>query len=725
MAKVHPLGKEILCTLGPVSLNDRTIARLEGHGIGLFRINLSHTKLEDVEPVIHYIQKRSQVPVCLDTEGAQIRTGAFKSGRIELKDNDMVRIVGHAIVGDAKSFNLYPSGIIAQIKPGDLISIDFNSVLVQVIQKESEFLTVRVLTGGLLGQNKAVSVDRDIDLPPLTQKDIKALAIGKRLGIRHVALSFANRAKDVEQLRKAVHPKTFVISKIESLEGVRNLEAIAAKSNALLIDRGDLSRQAPIEQIPRLQKDIICRAKKAGVKIYVATNLLESMINVPTPTRAEVNDIFNTLNDGADGLVLAAETAIGRYPVQCAMMVSKVIEQFNDFNLGRPILQRGSFLLAQPHGGVLVNRMAHEPDLNQIKKCKVLDVDLMALLDAEQIALGVFSPLEGFMNKKDLVSVMKDYRLSNGTIWPLPIMLPTLDAQALKMKKGSTLAMRLKGTPDIYATIKVEEVFKFNLNQMAKGVYGVDSDDHPGVKMLKERGDNFIAGTIELIKRLPSSQKYYELTPLQTRSIFENKGWSRVVGFHTRNVVHRAHEHIQMMAFEQQHCDGIFIHPVVGPKKSGDWQAEMILKSYELAIEKHYPTDKVLLGAFQNYSRYAGPREAVFTALCRKNFGCSHFIIGRDHAGVGNFYAPDASQKLFEHLGDIGIAPVFFNQVHYCAVCRSYVQRCEHHASNHISGTKSRAMLQAMKCPPSWFMRPAVARLMVDAIKQGKEVFVT
>lgn len=339
------MKREIICTLGPSSMKEGVIERLDQLGVSLFRINLSHTKLKDAAGVIRLVQGRTSVPLCLDTEGAQVRTGDLQNGNVFLSENSTVRIPSRAVIGDAHRFNLYPVDIAEKLEIGDLISIDFNSILAQVIGKESDSTVVRMLSGGLMGQNRAVSVERDILMPALTKKDRQALAMGLKMGIRYVALSFANQASDVDEIRSLLSKDVFVISKIESTKGVMNLEEIAAKSDALLLDRGDLSRQVPIEQIPQVQKDVINRANKSGVKIYVATNLLESMVTSPFPTRAEVNDIFNTLNDGASGLVLAAETAIGSYPVDCAIMVSKIIKQFTDSFDGNALVKDYSRLM--------------------------------------------------------------------------------------------------------------------------------------------------------------------------------------------------------------------------------------------------------------------------------------------------------------------------------------------------------------------------------------------
>lgn len=325
------MKKEILCTLGPASWDDRTLAQLEELGATLFRINLSHTRLDDLEGIIQSIQRRTKIPLCLDTEGAQIRTGELAGGEIHAEEGNTFYGFRDEVLGNAQQFNFYPLIVFDLLLPGDRISIDFNSVLVEVTRKDRDRIAMRVLEGGKIGQNKAVTVtNREVPLPVMTEKDHQALGLGKRMGIRHVALSFANRGSDVDLVRSLAAEGALVISKIECRNGLKNLKDIAEKSDALLIDRGDLSREEPIERIPKLQKMIIRTAKESRKKIYVATNLLESMVISKTPTRAEVNDIYNTLLDGADGLVLAAETAIGRHPLECVRMIARVLHEFEE-----------------------------------------------------------------------------------------------------------------------------------------------------------------------------------------------------------------------------------------------------------------------------------------------------------------------------------------------------------------------------------------------------------
>lgn len=714
------MSKKILCTLGPASMNLPTIRRLEDFGVALFRINLSHTALKDVAPQVEFLRANTKVPVCLDSEGAQIRTGNFVANSILLRENAIVRACRHKVPGDDRMFNFTPRDIIDQFEIGDFISIDFNSVLVQVIAWEADAAVLRVITGGQIGRNKAVTVERDIPMPALSDKDRAAVAVGRSLGVVHFALSFANHAADVEDMRAATGDGAFLISKIETLSGLANLEAIAQRSDALLIDRGDLSRQVPLEQIPARQKEIIRRAKVVGRPVYVATNLLESMVTSPQPTRAEVNDIYNTLVDGADGLVLAAETAIGRYPVRCAGMVVKLIQQYEQgCRDGASFTDDPVSLLVPPHGGRLVQREAKPGDVDGLNRLPKMVVPDTVLMDCEQIALGTYSPLTGFMDKATLESVLNGNRLPSGDIWTLPVLLAAGDGKAVAGQRVALTA----ANGHVHALLDVTDRFTMNLDALARAWFGTDSGDHPGVARLKAGGDTFLGGSVTLVDRLPSPYRQYELTPAQTRFVFAHKGWSKVVGFHGRNVCHRVHEQIQLRAMEETSADGLFISPVIGPKKPGDFVTEAIMRSYQILLDFGiYPEGRVVLGSFATYSRYCGPREAVFTALCRKNMGCSHFIIGRDHTGVGNFYGPDANRELFDSLGDLGIAPVFFESVGYDPASESYGPM-NAGMLQAISGTQVRDFLRNGEKVPEWFLREEVHDMLVREMKLGNPVF--
>jgi ATP sulfurylase len=715
---------EILCTLGPASLDQRTIQRLEQSGATLFRINLSHTKLADLPCLIQTIRDATQVPICLDTEGAQIRTGEFVDGSITLRDNTVVCVHFRRVPADDKNFNLYPPGIATLLKPGDFVSIDFNSVLVQVIAKDSDCVSMRVLQGGLVGQNKAVTVERDIPMPPLTDKDQAALRLGRDMGLCHFALSFASRGEDVQQLRRLVGEGAFVISKIESRSGLENLEEIAAGSDALLIDRGDLSRQVPIEMLPQTQKSVIQRAKALACPVYVATNLLESMVSMPVPTRAEVNDIYNTLADGADGLVLAAETAIGKYPLQCISMVSKVIRAFQrgEIDGGKFYPLEAVSLLIEPHGGRLVHREAGPADLDDIERLPRLVVPERELMDCEQFGYGTYSPLTGFMDRETLESVLDTYRLPSNEVWTLPILLQVRPDDVAALGIGDRIALTNE-QGIVHALLDVSEIYRYDLESLVAQMYGTTSRKHPGVARLMRRGDCFVGGDVTLVQPLASRMRHYLLTPAQTRFIFRRLGWSQVVAFHSRNPAHRGHELIQMQALERTGADGLYINPVTGPKKRGDFLPEPILFSYQTLLEFGcYPKGKVILGSFFTYSRYAGPREAVFTALCRKNMGCCHFIVGRDHTGVGDFYPRDGNRDLFESLGDIGVKPVFFETVGYNSQTGKY-EVDQGQPLKMISGTVVRETLRAGKYLPDWFMRDLVQEVLLAEMRSGKSLF--
>jgi len=386
----HQRKTEILCTLGPSSMNDRVIARLEDLGVNLFRINLSHTTLEDLPAVIEYIQSRSEVPICLDTEGAQVRTGTLGRAKLRLRENQTIKLVGQSDATRKERLRLYPDWVLDRLEVGDLISVDFNDVLVQVSEKSAKRIKVRVLNGGKVRSNKAVTLHGELSLPPLTEKDRAALRIGAERGLRHIALSFANAPEDVDEIRDAFGREAFVISKIECRAGLANLEAIARRSDAILIDRGDLSREVAIEQIPGVQKRIINVAKQVSRPVYVATNLLESMVKRATPTRAEVNDVFNTLVDGADGLVLAAETAIGRHPVGCANMIARLAAEFETG--AEPSIQSlpqdPRSLLVEPHGGRLIRRDATAAELAEIESYEQLGQEVSAITQRMHSATG-------------------------------------------------------------------------------------------------------------------------------------------------------------------------------------------------------------------------------------------------------------------------------------------------------------------------------------------------
>jgi len=318
--------KKILVTLGPSSLNKSVINEIDKYEIHLYRINLSHTDLEMLNEYIDIIKSSTNVPICLDSEGAQIRNQNVENGLIKFEKDTVIKLHNDEILGDCHNISFTPLGITRKFKVGDIINIDFDLTSIEVIEKSPKFCLGRVLKSGTVGSNKAVDVNRSIELESITEKDKRAFLLGKKRCINNFSLSFASTQRDVKKLRNIVGNDSNIISKIENKSGLVNLKSILDVTDEILIDRGDLSRQIPIEKIPFLQRRIISMARIYGKPSYVATNLLESMINNRSPTRAEVNDIVSTIMMGADGLVLAAETAVGKHPVSAVKIVKNTFD---------------------------------------------------------------------------------------------------------------------------------------------------------------------------------------------------------------------------------------------------------------------------------------------------------------------------------------------------------------------------------------------------------------
>jgi len=318
--------KKILVTLGPSSLNQNMITEMNKYNIYLFRINLSHTSLENVEECISIIKNSSDVSICLDSEGAQIRCQKINNGKVYLNQNNIVKIHYDEILGDENNISFSPQGVAKQFVVGDIVNIDFNLASLKIIEIHKTFCLAEVLKGGDVESNKATDILRELELPGMTEKDKKAFKLGRGMGVKHFALSFASSKQDLLQCRDVVGNKTKIISKIESKKGLLNLKDIIDYSDELLIDRGDLSRQVPIEKVPFFQRRIISICRLNDKPIYVATNLLESMIEFEVPNRAEVNDVVSTILMGADGLVLAAETAIGKNPLEAVRVIRNLCE---------------------------------------------------------------------------------------------------------------------------------------------------------------------------------------------------------------------------------------------------------------------------------------------------------------------------------------------------------------------------------------------------------------
>jgi sulfate adenylyltransferase len=385
--------------------------------------------------------------------------------------------------------------------------------------------------------------------------------------------------------------------------------------------------------------------------------------------------------------------------------------------------------LIEPHGGTLIKRIVNvkerEDYLERVPSMKSVFLSEKELSDLEMMAFGALSPIEGFMCRDDYHSVVDNMRLKDGTVWTIPITLTPTDKEAKLLKEGDEVALK-DPTGEVLAVLHLDEKFSHDKEKVASEVYGTRDKCHPGVMKLYEKGNIAVGGKVTVLK-LPKHDDFaqYRLTPKETRELFKEKGWKRVVGFQTRNPIHRAHEYIQKCAMEI--VDGLLIHPLVGPTKSDDIPASVRMKCYEVLIENYYPADRVQLAVFPAAMRYAGPREAVFHALIRKNYGCTHFIVGRDHAGVGNYYGSFDAHYIFDEFDprEIGITPMFFDYTFYCTRCRGMAsyKSCPHGSDDRISlsGTKVREMLRSGEMPPEEFSRPEVAQVLVEAFSHIRE----
>lgn len=374
--------------------------------------------------------------------------------------------------------------------------------------------------------------------------------------------------------------------------------------------------------------------------------------------------------------------------------------------------------MIQPHGGKLVDRVLDEKARKDVQaRAKslpriVIDPDLVS--DIENIATGVYSPLEGFLGESDFRGVLEAGRLASDVAWTIPIVLDADKETSAPLVTGSEVLLAAEdGRP--LAILHLREKYGFDKGEMAEKVFGTRDPAHPGVAKVLAMKDVLLGGPIDLIQATPTPFDRWKLTPKETRVLFEAKGWRTVVGFQTRNTPHLGHEYVQKAALT--FVDGLFINPVIGRKKKGDFKDEVILASYEEAIRGYYRRDRTAMAILQMEMRYAGPREAIHHAILRKNFGCTHIIIGRDHAGVGSYYAPFAAHDIFEAFPDLGIAPMFFRSFSYCRKCGSVVNEkiCPHPASDHVpfSGTRIRDLLVNGECPPPELMRPEVAEVIL------------
>ena len=377
-----------------------------------------------------------------------------------------------------------------------------------------------------------------------------------------------------------------------------------------------------------------------------------------------------------------------------------------------------------PHGGILVNRIAtldqRQEFFDKAESLPRVQLSDRSISDLQMIAIGALSPLKGFMNEADYRSVVKQMRLSNGLPWSVPITLSVTEAVADTLTEGTLVRL---DTPagEFAGILELAEKYRYSKEEEALNVYRTDDLKHPGVQVVDKSGPVNLAGDVWLLEReLDVRFPQYQIDPAKSRILFKEKGWKTIVGFQTRNPIHRAHEYIQKCALET--VDGLFLHPLVGTTKDDDIPADVRMRCYEILLEKYYPKERVILAINPAAMRYAGPREAIFHALIRKNYGCTHFIVGRDHAGVGDYYGTYDAQHIFDEFepGELGIVPMKFEHAFYCTLTEQMATTKTSPSTPeqrvHLSGTKVREMLRAGKLPPPQFSRPEVAAELAKAM---------
>jgi len=377
-----------------------------------------------------------------------------------------------------------------------------------------------------------------------------------------------------------------------------------------------------------------------------------------------------------------------------------------------------------PHGGILVNRIAtldqRQEFFDKAEALPRVQLSERSLSDLQMIAIGAFSPLSGFMDEANYRSVVKEMRLSQGLPWSVPITLSVSEEVAAPLTEGTLV--RLDSTEGTFVgVLELTEKYRYSKEEEAVNVYRTDDLKHPGVQVLDKSGPVNLAGPVWLLEReLDPRFPQYQIDPAKSRMLFKERGWKTIVGFQTRNPIHRAHEYIQKCALET--VDGLFLHPLVGATKDDDIPADVRMRCYEILLEKYYPQDRVILAINPAAMRYAGPREAIFHALIRKNYGCTHFIVGRDHAGVGDYYGTYDAQYIFDEFepSELGIVPMKFEHAFYCTLTEQMATTKTSPSTPeqrvHLSGTKVREMLRAGKLPPPQFSRPEVAAELAKAM---------
>lgn len=382
--------------------------------------------------------------------------------------------------------------------------------------------------------------------------------------------------------------------------------------------------------------------------------------------------------------------------------------------------------LVAPHGGKLKPLLLQGDELSQAKsKAAALPQVKMTskeVSDLIMMAMGAFSPLDGFMKKDDYLAVVQSMELASGVLWPIPVTLAIDNADAENIAEGGDVALVDGDTGDLMGMMTVEEKYTYDKKEEAEKVFTTTDEEHPGVKRIYTQGDVYLGGPVKAFSEGSYPEQYPEFgRPAETRKIFEEKGWSMVAAFQTRNPLHRSHEYLAKIAMEV--CDGVFIHPIVGALKPGDIPADTRMECYHALINNYFPADRIVLKVYPMEMRYGGPKEAILHAIIRQNFGCSHLIIGRDHAGVGSYYGPFDAQDIFDSLkpGALELKPLKLDWTFWCYKCggMASLKTCPHDKEDRclISGTQLRTMLSEGKNPPAEFSRPEVLEILMEYYK--------
>jgi pyruvate kinase len=646
---------KLIVTLGPATWSEENLRKIKDKGVDLVRINMSHSSVEDLSSVLKSA-KALDLPFIVDTEGSQLRTGRLP-GNIHLEAGSSIRLYLEDVMGDELGVTIKPDRVVEQLQIGDLLFVGFDTLVLRVTSAQplvDGHVLADVISAGTLNQNKAVVVvtasQREIIPPVLTEKDYQSITLGLEQGAEYIALSYARRGDDVDVVRRATGNAMGIISKIEAWEGVEKFDEIAMNSDYLLLDRGDMSKEVPIEQIPIIQKDLIARARALHVPIYVATNFLESMVTEPKPTRAEANDVINTIFDGADGLILSAETAVGAYPFECINMMKRLMARasIDTPAESRPVVDNFDSLgLVPSHGGPLVDGFSSAYSFG-VEKLRNVQISDETLSDLKQIATGAFSPLRGFMTQADFSSVIDRMRLANDVVWPIPIVLDLTEEAAENIEIGDDVHLCTESGTAV-GLLRVEDVYRLDKDFVVQKLTQSHEPADASIEKIANMRPVLLGGAVQLSRYALSSQGVYEMTPRQMRRVFENRGWSKIARLEDSDLTYLGDESLHRFVLREQYCDGLFIQLNAG---KGNVASDKVADAYQSAMRSDEGAGRIVFGLSAAASRgYGEFRETILRAIVGKNFGCSHVVVDRSPLSEGAY-----SPHLIRVVADMGVA---------------------------------------------------------------------